>query len=147
MRKYYVKNTIVNMKTLQWKTNLLYNFKGENNKNHPENLRGVLMDKNWGGTRRGAGRVSVIKRKYCHFYLSEEEDRLEQQVIAAFKETEATITKELAKELGVRQYEVAERVYNKMIAVREKIINEAIAKLETERDKVKAELQQEKNAE
>lgn len=102
--------------------------------------------KNWGGNRKGAGRVAVVKRKYCHFYLSQEEEAIDKKVIAAFKNAESQITKELAKELNCKQYEVAESVYNQMLASREKIMAKAIEAIEAEKETIKATILREKQS-
>jgi len=100
--------------------------------------------KNWGGNRKGAGRVGVVKRKYCHFYLSQEEEAIDKKVIAAFKNAESQITRELAKTLNCKQYEVVESVHNQILAARERIMAKAIEAIEAEIEIIKAAILKEK---
>lgn len=91
----------------------------------------------WGGNRKNAGRVSVVQRKYCHYYLSAEEDALEQRLTSAFRQVEAELNRELAKEMKCKQYEVAEEVYQRILEVRTQIIEEAIGKIEAAKTGIK----------
>ena len=90
-----------------------------------------------GGVRAGAGRVGVIKRKYCHYYLSTEEDKTMRNLVSAIRQVETEITRELSKELKCKQYEIAEEVYQHMLQIEEKIISEAIKKVEAAKKSAK----------
>lgn len=96
-----------------------------------------IRDENWGGSREGAGRVSVIERKNYYFRLSEAEYAIDQQVFSAWKQVETELNRELAKELKCKQYQVAEDVYNQVLSAREKIMSAAVAAVMAEKDKIK----------
>lgn len=94
----------------------------------------------WGGNRKNAGRVSVVERKYCHYYLSAEEDAIEQGFLSAFREMEKELNRELSKELKCKQYEVAEEVYQRILEVRKQIVEEAIGKIGAAQTAIKKEI-------
>lgn len=103
-------------------------------------------EKEWGGTREGAGRVSVIERKYRHFYLSLEEEKIDRQIVDAFKATEAELKRTLAKQLKCRQYEVEERVYKKLLALRETLAATSLEMIAAEKDAILQALLNEKQS-
>lgn len=86
----------------------------------------MTKNENWGGNRKGAGRVAAVKRTYCHYYLSKEENEIELEVTSAFKKVEAQINRDLAKELKCKQYEIADIVYKKILAHRKTLMDQVI---------------------
>ena len=86
----------------------------------------MKKNENWGGNRKGAGRVAAVKRTYCHYYLSKEENEIELEVTSAFKKVEAQINRDLAKELKCKQYEIADIVYKKILAHRKALMDQLI---------------------
>ncbi|CVK21565.1 hypothetical protein [Sporomusa sphaeroides] len=94
-------------------------------------------EKNWGGSREGAGRVSVIERKNFYYRLSEAEHVIDKQVISAFKKVETELIKELAKARKCKQYEVVEDVHRQMLQAREKIMDAAKEAIMLEKNVIK----------
>ena len=108
----------------------------------------MTKNENWGGNRKGAGRVATIKRNYCHYYLSKEENEIELELTSAFKKVEAEINRELAKELKCKQYEIADIVYQKVLAKRKNLIDQVIEDINNDdlRKEIKEEIIQQRQS-